>query len=138
MAKRSKKTVAKAAAVLNNIETGLAKLVAATEAVEHGVAVLSKSAKQDLALVKRLGKREKSLNNRKRIATGRAKKDPSKDNRAALRTVTSELARTKKELTKARAAKKTNGDELSALRGAQRRLRGYNKGIGATDKALAK
>ena len=138
MAKKKTKTIAKAAAALKNIEIGLAKLAAATEAVEHGVAVRGKDAKKDLVLVKRLGKREKSLSNRKRIAAGRAKTDPSKDTNAALRSVTSELAKTQKELTKARAAKKANSDELTALRGAQRRLRGYNKGIDATDKGLAK
>ena len=60
------------------------------------------------------------------------------DTRAALRTVTKDLASTVKELTKTRATKSANATELSALRAAQRRAKGYSKGVAQTDRALKK
>ena len=138
MATRRKKPVAKHAAVAKNIDAGLAKIAAATAATDHAVTARTRDAKRSLGLVKRLAKRKKSLTNRKRVAAARAKKNPTKDTRAALRTVTRDLAKTNKELAAARAARKANSAELTLLRGTQRRLRSYNRALAAADKALAK
>ena len=135
---KAKKAVAKSSFVEKNLQTALEKLAVATAAVDNAVTVRSRDAKKSAAVVKRLSKRKATLTKRKRLAAARVKKASSAETRGALRTVTKELATTTKELTKARAAKAANAEELKALRAAQRRTKGYNKGIAQTDRALNK
>ncbi len=135
---KAKKAVAKSSFVEKNLQTALEKLAVATAAVDKAVAVRTADAKKDLAAVKRLTKRKAMLTKRKKLAAGRVKKASSVETRGALRTVTKDLATTTKELTKLRAAKAANAEELKALRVSQRRIKGYNKGIAQTDRALNK
>ncbi|MCR9161522.1 MAG: hypothetical protein ACE37F_30105 [Nannocystaceae bacterium] len=135
---RAKKPIAKSSAVEKNIQTALDKLALATTAVDTAVTVRARDAKKNTAAVKRLAKRKATLTKRKGVATRRAKKDSTTENRQALRTVTKDLNSTIKELTKARATKAANAEELKALRALQRRTKGYNRGIAQTDRALAK
>ncbi len=135
---KAKKTVAKSSFVEKNLQTALDKLAVASAAVDKAVTSRARDAKRNTALVKRLSKRKASLTKRKQLATRRVKKASSVDTRAALRTVTKDLNTTTKELTKARAVKTANADELKALRALQRRTKGYNRGIAQTDRALKK
>ena len=135
---KAKKAVAKSSFVEKNLQTALEKLAVATTAVDKAVTVRTADAKKNLAAVKRLTKRKTSLAKRKKLAAARVKKATSVELRGALRTVTKDLATTTKELTKARAAKAANSDELKLLRALQRRTKGYNRGIAQTDSALKK
>ncbi len=135
---KAKKTVAKSSFVEKNLQTALEKLAVATAAVDKAVTVRARDAKRNTAAVKRLAKRKASLTKRKQLATKRVKKGSTVELRQALRTVTKDLATTTKELTKARAAKAANGEELKLLRAAQRRTKGYNRGIAQTDRVLNK
>lgn len=135
---KAKKAVAKSSFVEKNLQTALEKLAVATAAVDKAVTVRSRDAKKNLAAVKRLTKRKAALTKRKKLAAGRVKKASSVETRGALRTVTKDLATTTKELTTARALKAANAEELKLLRAAQRRTKGYNKGIAQTDRALNK
>jgi hypothetical protein len=133
---KAKKAIPKASFVDKNLETALEKLAVASKAVDKAVTVRARDAKRNTALVKRLAKRKASLSKRKQLAARRVKKSPSRDTRAALRTVTKDLATTTKELAKARTVKAANAEELKALRVAQRRAKGYSRGIAQTDRAL--
>ncbi len=135
---KAKKAVAKSSFVEKNLQTALEKLAVATAAVDKAVTVRTRDAKKNLAAVKRLTKRKAALTKRKKLAAGRVKKASSVETRGALRTVTKDLATTTKELTKARAVKAANAEELKLLRASQRRTKGYNKGIAQTDRALNK
>ncbi len=135
---KAKKAVAKSSFVETNLQTALDKLAVATEAADKAVTVRTAENKRNLTAVKRLTKRKTSLTKRKKLAAGRVKKASSVETRQALRTVTGDLASTTKELTKARAAKAANAEELKLLRASQRRLKGYNRGIEQTDRALNK
>lgn len=135
---KAKKAVAKSSFVDKNLQTALEKLAVATAAVDKAVTVRTADAKKNLAAVKRLTKRKTSLAKRKKLAAGRVKKATSVELRGALRTVTKDLATTTKELTKARATKAANSEELTLLRALQRRTKGYNRGIAQTDSGLKK
>jgi len=135
---KAKTAVAKSSFVEKNLETALEKLAVATAAADKAVTVRARDAKRHLAAVKRLTKRKASLTKRKQLATKRVKKASSVETRGALRTVTKDLSTTVKELTKARAAKAANAEELKLLRTSQRRLKGYNRGIAQTDRGLKK
>ena len=134
----SKKTVAKSSSIEKILQTALDKLALATTAVDKAVVVRARDAKKNTATVKRLAKRKAALTKRKQLATKRVKKASSVETRQALRTVTKDLATTTKELTKARADKAVNAEELKVLRALQRRTKGYNRGVSQTDRALAK
>ncbi len=135
---KAKKAVAKSSFVEKNLQTALEKLAVATAAVDTAVTVRSADAKKQLVAVKRLNKRKATQTKRKALAANRVKKAPSVETRGALRTATKELAATTKELSKLRAEKAANGEELKALRASQRRIKGYNNGIVQTDSALNK
>lgn len=134
----SKKSPAKSSFVEKNLEAALEKLSVAAKAVDKSVTVRARDAKKHAAAVKRLSKRKTTLTKRKRLATARVKKSPSTDTRQALRTVTRELNTTVKELAKAKVVKAANAEELSALRGAQRRTKSYSRAIAQIDRSLAK
>ncbi len=135
---KAKKTVTKSSVIEKHLDTALEKLAVAAAAVDKSVTVRARDAKKLAVTVKRLAKRKATLTKRKRLAAARVKKASSVETRGALRTVTKDLATTIKELTKARATKSANAAELSALRVAQRRSKGYSKGVAATDRALKK
>jgi hypothetical protein len=135
---KSNNAVARSSFVDKNLETALERLAVASKAVDKAVTVRAREAKRNAAAVKRLTKRKTALAKRKRLAAKRAKNTPGRDTRAALRTVTKELASTTKELAKARATKALNAEELTALKAAQRRTRGYSRGVAQVDRALAR
>ena len=135
---KAKKAIAKSSFVNKNLETALEKLAVAATAVDKAVAVRARDAKKFGSAVKRLSKRKATLSKRRRLAAARAKKSPSVDTRKALRTVTKDLATTVKELAKARTLKTVNGEELAQLRAAQRRTKGYSRGVAQVDRALSK
>lgn len=131
------KKVVKSSSINKNLETALEKLAVASAAVEKSVSVRVRDAKKLTGQVKRLAKRKTALNKRKRLAAARVKKAPSKETRQALRQVVRDLDATNKELTKARATKATNAEELAILKVAQRRTKGYTRAIGQVDRGLA-
>lgn len=135
---RKKRVIAKSAAVAKNIETSLAALGAACVAGDRAVAVRSKDGKSLAAATKRLSKKRASLAKRKRTSAKRAKASPSGETRKALRAVVKELATTKVQLGKARAAKGVNAVELTALKAAQRQASAYAKAILQADAVLNK
>jgi len=137
MAKKSKRGVAKSAAVEKDLETSLEKLATACKAGNAAVARRSKDAKQLATTTKRLGRKRTALIKRKRLAAKRAKASPSGETRRALRTTTKELTTTRSQLMKARAVKAANAAELAALKAAQRRANVYAKAIARAEKALA-
>jgi hypothetical protein len=135
---KSKRTIAKSAAVTKNIEAALASLGTACASGDSAVAKRSKDGKSLAASTKRLSKKSATLTKRKRLSAKRAKAAPSGETRKALRSVIKELATTKKQLVKARAAKGINAVELAALKVAQRRASAYAKAIAQAEKSLSK
>ena len=135
---KSKRTIAKSAAVIKNIEAALASLGTACDAGDNAVAKRSKDHKSLASATKRLSKKRAVLTKRKRISAKRAKASPSGETRKALRAVIKELAQTKTKLGKARAVQGVNAVELSALKVAQRRASAYAKAIAQAEKVLAK
>jgi len=137
MAKK-KRAIAKSAAVTKSIETALASLGTACDAGDSAVARRSKDGKSLSAVTKRLSRKRAILTKRKRLSAKRAKASPSGDTRRALRSVIKELAQTKTQLGKARAAKGVNAVELAALKIAQRRANAYAKAIARAERSLGK
>ncbi|MEZ4649189.1 MAG: hypothetical protein R3E97_10485 [Candidatus Eisenbacteria bacterium] len=133
-----KRSIAKPAAVEQRIVAAMDNLEAAWVAGEGAVAARSKDAKALTTTVKRLSKRHATLNKRKRTAAARVKKAPSADTRAALRTVTRDLATTKRELDKARTAKAANAEQLTALKDTFRRANAYYTAIEKAQAQLEK
>jgi hypothetical protein len=135
---KTNRTIAKSAAVTKNIEAALASLGTACVAGDRAVATRSKDGKGLAATTKRLSRKSAILVKRKRASAKRAKATPSGETRKALRAVVKELATTKKQLVKARAAKGANAVELAALKLAQRRASAYAKAIAHAEKSLKK
>ena len=135
---RTKRTIAKSAAVTKNIETALASLGTACVAGDSAVARRGKDGKSLAATTKRLSRKRAVLTKRKRLSAKRAKAAPSGETRKALRAVTKELATTKTQLVKARAVQGVNAVELAALKAAQRRASAYAKAIAHAEKSLNK
>jgi hypothetical protein len=135
---RTKRVIAKSAAVAKSIETALAALGTACVAGDRAVAVRSRDGKSLTATTKRLSRKRATLAKRKRASTKRAKASPSGETRKTLRAVVKELATTKAQLGKARAAKGVNAAELAALKAAQRRANAYAKAIVEAEAALNK
>ncbi len=135
---KSKRAIAKSAAVTKNTEAALASLGTACVAGDGAVAKRSKDGKSLAASTKRLSKKSAMLTKRKRLSAKRARAAPSGDTRKALRSVIKELATTKKQLVKARTAKGINAVELAALKAAQRRANAYAKAIAQAEKFLGK
>src|SRR3954447_9184921 len=133
---KSKRAVAKTAAVMKNIEAAVASLEAACVAGNHAVAKRGRDAKGLAAATKRLARKSATLTKRKRLSAKRAKSAPSGETRKALRAVIKELAATKTQLVKARAAKGANAVELAALKAAQRRANAYAKAVVQVEAAL--
>ncbi len=135
---KSKRAIAKSAAVTKNIETALASLGVACTAGDSAVAKRSKDGKSFAAATKRLSKKRATLIKRKRLSAKRAKASPSGETRKALRSVIKELKTTKSQLIKAQAVRGVNAVELAALKIAQRRATAYAKAIAQAEKSLAK
>lgn len=135
---KSKRAIAKSAAVTKNIEAALASLGTACVAGDSAVARRAKDGKTLAATTKRLSRKRAILTKRKRLSSKRAKAAPSGETRKALRAVIKELATTKTQLVKARAAKGINAVELAALKAAQRRANAYAKAIAQAEKSLTK
>jgi hypothetical protein len=135
---KSKRSIAKTAAVTKSIEAALTSLEAACVAGDHAVARRAKDGKGLATATKRLSRKSAILTKRKRASAKRAKKTPSGETRKALRAVIKELATTKSKLLKARAAKGANEVELATLKGAQRRATAYAKAIAQADRSLGK
>jgi hypothetical protein len=135
---KSKRAIAKSAAVTKNIEAALASLGIACAAGDNAVARRGKDGKSLAATTKRLSRKRRILAKRKQLSAKRAKAAPSGETRKALRAVIKELASTKKQLVKARTAKGINAVELAALKIAQRRANTYAKAIAKAEKSLAK
>jgi hypothetical protein len=135
---KSKRAIAKSAAVTKSIESALASLGTACVAGDSAVAKRSKDGKGLAAATKRLSRKRAILAKRKQLSAKRAKKTPSGETRRALRAVIKELASTKTQLGKARAAKGVNAVELAALKIAQRRATAYAKAIAHADRSLDK
>ncbi len=135
---KSKRAIAKSAAVTKNIETALASLGTACVAGDSAVATRSKDGKSLATATKRLSRKSAILTKRKRLSAKRAKASPSGETRKALRSVIKELKTTKVQLGKARTAKGINAVELAALKIAQRRATAYAKAIAQVDRSLEK
>lgn len=135
---KSKRAIAKSAAVTKNIETALASLGTACVAGDSAVATRSKDGKSLATATKRLSRKSAILTKRKRLSAKRAKAAPSGETRKALRSVIKELKTTKVQLGKARTAKGINAVELAALKIAQRRATAYAKAIAQVDRSLEK
>lgn len=135
---KTKRAIAKSAAVTKNLETALAALATACASGDSAVARRSKDGKAFAAATKRLSKKRASLAKRKQLSAKRAKAAPSGETRKILRSVVKELATTKSQLAKARAAKQVNAVELAALKIAQRRARAYAKAIVQAEASLNK
>lgn len=135
---KSKRAVAKSAAVTKNIEAALTSLGIACAAGDSAVAKRGKDGKSLAVATKRLSKKRAVLAKRKVLSAKRAKAAPSGETRKALRAVIKELTTTKTQLVKARAAKVANAVELAALKAAQRRANAYAKAIAQAEKSLSK
>lgn len=133
-----KRVIAKSAGVTKNIEMALAALGTACVAGDRAVATRSKDAKKLAAATKRLSRKRAILAKRRRTSAKRSKAAPSGETRRALRAIVKELATTKTQLVKARAAKGASAVELAALKAAQRRASAYAKAIVQTEATLEK
>jgi hypothetical protein len=135
---KARKSIPKSTAVESNLATAMQKLALACEAGDSAVAVRSKDGKKLASTVKRLAKRKASLLKRKKTTTVKVAREPNRENRSALKAVIKDLAKTGKELDKARGEKAANLTELNALRSAQKRANAYKKAIAQANKSMNK
>jgi hypothetical protein len=138
MAVAKKKTVVKNSAIASTIENSVYNLEVALDKADRAVTVKSAESKKLLNETRRLKKRRTSLMGKKKRATAANRKNSTGDSRKLLRSVTSELAATNKVLVKATAARQAVLEELSGLKGSQKMLAAYVKGISAADRAIAR
>lgn len=131
-------TIVKSASVVDGIATAVVKLEVAAAAGDKAVAVRSKAAKQNKALVTRLAKRRGALIKRRKTTKRKLAKTPGAALRHDLRAIEKDLSRSTKELTKAKAVKASNAGELAVLKAVQRYAHGYRKAIQQVDRALGK
>ena len=138
MAARKKKPVTRNSVIANTIESSVSNLEAALGNVDKAVTVRSSESKKLLGETRRLKKRRATQTGKRKRAIAAEKKNSSADTRKAVRSITSELAATKKALVKATGARQTVLEELSGLKVSQKKLRAYVKGIAAADRQMAR
>ena len=74
--------------------------------------------------------------NKKKRAVAADKRTSTADSRKLIRSITSELNATKKQLDKTTTSRQAVLEELAGLKSSQKMLNGYVKGIYATDLAI--
>jgi len=138
MPKKSKKSVAKSAAVAKVVDSSLAALTTANSDSEKAVAALSKIAKKLTAEGKRLSKKRATLSKRKKATTAKLKKASDAATKKLLTATVKELNAVKKDAAKSSAAKSANAAELSGLKASAKRTKAYLAVIAKADKILNK
>lgn len=136
MPKVAKKANIKSSAVEKTIDTAVSNMTQVCEDAAKAVADQTKEAKKLLLESRRASKKRATLMKRKKTATNRLKKDPTADNRKALKAVEKEIALVSKGLVKTRADKAAVTAELAALRANFKRVKTYLGVIGKADRAL--
>jgi len=134
----TKKAVVTSAAMAKTLESALAGLATICESGAKAVDSRSKDAKKQAAAFKRLSKKRMTLNKRKKVQAAKIKKDPSADNKKALKATEKDLAVTGRELASCKKTRDANNAELSGLRDSVKRASAYAKGVAAADKKLNK
>ena len=138
MATNKKKPVTRNSVIANSIETSVYNLEDALEKANKAVTVRSAESKKLLNETRRLRKRRTTQMGKKKRAIAADKKNSTADSRKAVRTITSELTATGKQLLKATATRQAILEELSGLKESQKMLNGYVKGIYAADRVIAR
>ena len=134
----NKKPVTKNSVIANSIESSVYNLEDALEKANKAVTVRSAESKKLLNETRRLRKRRTTQMGKKKRAIAADKKNSTADSRKAVRTITSELTATGKQLLKATATRQAILEELSGLKESQKMLNGYVKGIYAADRVIAR
>jgi hypothetical protein len=134
----NKKPVTKNSVIANSIESSVNNLEVALENANMAVTVRSAESKKLLNETRRLRKRRTTQMGKKKRAIAADKKNSTVDSRKAVRTITSELTATSRDLVKATATRQAILEELSGLKQSQKMLSGYVKGINAADRVIAR
>jgi len=134
----NKKPVTKNSVIANSIESSVNNLEVALENANKAVTVRSAESKKLLNETRRLRKRRTTQMGKKKRAIAADKKNSTVDSRKAVRTITSELTATSRDLVKATATRQAILEELSGLKQSQKMLSGYVKGIYAADRVIAR
>lgn len=138
MAVTKKKPLTKNSVIANSIESAVYNLEVSLEKADKAVTARSSESKKLLNESRRLRKRRATLMGKKKRAIAADKKNSTGDSRKAVRTITSELAATRKVLDKATTVRQAVLEELSGLKASQKILSAYVKGIYAADRAIAR
>ncbi len=138
MAVTKKKPLTKNSVIANSIESAVYNLEVSLEKADKAVTARSSESKKLLNESRRLRKRRATLMGKKKRAIAADKKNSTGDSRKAVRTITSELAATRKVLDKATTIRQAVLEELSGLKASQKILSAYVKGIYAADRAIAR
>ena len=136
MAATNKKPVTKNSVIANSIDSAVYNLEVALEKADKAVTARSNESKKLLNESRRLRKRRTTQIGKKKRAIAADKKNSSADSRKAVRTITSELAATRKALDKTTTTRQAVLEELSGLKDSQKMLNAYVKGIYAADRAI--
>ena len=134
----NKKPVTKNSVIAKSIESSVYNLEVALENANKAVTVRSAESKKLLNETRRLRKRRTTQMGKKKRAIAADKKNSTADSRKAVRTITSELTATSRDLVKATATRQAILEELSGLKQSQKMLSGYVKGIYAADRVIAR
>jgi len=134
----NKKPVTKNSVIANSIESSVNNLEVALENANKAVTVRSAESKKLLNETRRLRKRRTTQMGKKKRAIAADKKNSTVDSRKAVRTITSELTATSRDLVKATATRQAILEELSGLKQSQKMLSGYVKGISSADRVIAR
>jgi hypothetical protein len=132
----AKKPVTRNSVLAKTIDTSVYNLEIALDKANKSVTARSAESKKMLNLSRRLRKRRSTLMNKKKRAVAADRRTSTADSRKLIRSITSELNATKKQLDKTTTARQAVLEELSGLKASQKMLNGYVKGIYATDLAI--
>jgi len=138
MAKKSKKPVARSAAIDKKTSSALESLASACVNGKNAIDARTGVNKKLAANLKRLRKKRATLVKRKISAAAKVKKSPSAETKKYLKTVINNLASVTKEAVKTRAQKRPIAEELVALKAGQLKAVAYVKTIDAANKQLNK
>lgn len=138
MAVTRKKTVTRNSAIASTIENSVCNLELALDKANKAVSVKSAESKKLMSESRRLKKRRMSLMGKKKRAIAANRKNSTGETRKSVRTLTSELATTKKMLVKVTTSRQAVLDELSGLKESQKTLAAYMRGILAANRVIEK
>ncbi len=134
----AKRKQIKASAVQNIVDTSTSKITDTVSLAESTLGNHAKLSVKTLGVIRRLKKKKQTLQKRKTKAAQKHKTNPSAEGKKLIAATDKELKTVTREIDKNVRARKTVTEELSALRGAVRRLKAHASAIAKVEKELNK